>query len=72
VAIRIEDTGKGIPPAYLGHIFEPFFTTKHTGTGLGLSICSKIMDQHGGTIQVQTEEGKGTAFTLFFPYPSLS
>ena len=72
VAIRIKDTGKGIPPAYLGHIFEPFFTTKHTGTGLGLSICSKIMDQHGGTIQVQTEEGKGTAFTLFFPYPSLS
>jgi PAS domain S-box-containing protein len=72
VAVRIEDTGKGIAPANLGHIFEPFFTTKHTGTGLGLSICSKIMDQHGGTIQVETKEGKGTAFTLFFPHPSLA
>jgi len=72
VSVRIQDTGKGIPPAHRSRIFEPFFTTKHTGTGLGLSICSKIMDQHGGTIQVESEEGKGTAFTLFFPYPLVS
>lgn len=68
ISIRIQDTGKGIPPAQRPHIFEPFFTTKHTGTGLGLSICSKIMEQHHGTIQVESEEGKGTTFILFLPY----
>ncbi len=67
VEICVSDTGKGIPPDQLDQIFKPFFTTKHQGTGLGLSITRNIIVRHGGTISVQSEVGKGTAFTLVLP-----
>ena len=60
----IADTGPGIPPQILGKIFTPFFTTKAQGTGLGLAICYKLISQHGGTISVESEDGKGTVFTV--------
>lgn len=69
VEIRVSDTGSGIDPQDLDHIFDPFFTTKPPGkgTGLGLSICHSIVDQLGGSIQVQSGPGIGTTFTLTFP-----
>lgn len=65
--IRISDTGKGIPKENLQLIFKPFFSTKHKGTGLGLSICKRIVDQHQGSIFVESEIGKGTLITLKLP-----
>ncbi len=64
--IGIADSGKGIPPDILGKIFDPFFTTKKIGegTGLGLSISYGIVEKHGGRIEVQSEVGKGTEFTI--------
>ena len=72
VVVEVMDTGSGIPHEKLDRIFEPFFSTKKIGfgTGLGLSICKKIMDEHNGLIQVESELGKGTSFKLFFPYQS--
>jgi signal transduction histidine kinase len=67
VEIAITDNGNGIPEDILPNIFDPFFTTKEVGTGLGLSAAYSIVDQHGGTIEVETEEGKGTTFHLFLP-----
>jgi two-component system, NtrC family, sensor kinase len=67
--IDISDTGSGIPAEAMPQIFEPFFTTKSDGrgTGLGLSIVRGILDAHGGTIQVSSAPGQGTAFTLTLP-----
>ena len=67
------DTGPGIPKENLQKIFEPFFTTKPAGqgTGLGLSLCHGIVGMHGGQIQVQSEEGKGTAFLIELPHHPL-
>ncbi len=67
--VKIRDNGKGIPKEHLQKIFEPFFTTKPVGqgTGLGLSIAYKIIQQHNGTIEVESEVGKGTTFTLKLP-----
>ncbi len=67
--IIIADTGKGIAPEHLRRIFDPFFTTKgaRKGTGLGLSITYGIVEEHGGTIEVDSRLGKGTTFTLTFP-----
>jgi len=68
IEIAVADTGKGIPPEIMKKIFEPFFTTKKTkGTGLGLSIVHRIVDNHGGTIDVKSERNKGTAFTIRLP-----
>jgi two-component system NtrC family sensor kinase len=67
VGIEVRDTGKGIPRAHLKKIFDPFFTTKSEGTGLGLSISLKILENHGATIDVVSEEEKGSAFTIHFP-----
>jgi len=69
VQIDVADTGEGIDPAQLDRIFEPFFTTKPvgTGTGLGLSVSYAIIQQHKGTIAVQSEKGKGTRFTIRLP-----
>lgn len=74
VALRVTDTGSGIKPEHMEHIFEPFFTTKPVGkgTGLGLSVTYGIVQQHGGTIEVESEEGKGTTFTVRFPIASES
>ena len=67
--IRVADTGRGIEPAHLKRIFEPFFTTKPVGigTGLGLSVSYSIMHKHGGDIDVHSEPGKGSVFTLTLP-----
>jgi signal transduction histidine kinase len=69
VAIEISDNGHGIPEDVLPKIFDPFFTTKEVGkgTGLGLSICYKIVESHGGRIDVQSKAGVGTRFTVTLP-----
>lgn len=69
IVIRISDSGCGIPKENLERLFDPFFTTKAVGvgTGLGLSISYGIIQEHGGTIDVQSEENKGTTFTLSLP-----
>jgi two-component system, NtrC family, sensor kinase len=69
VAIEVEDNGKGIAPEVLPKIFDPFFTTKDVGqgTGLGLSIAYKIVESHGGKIDVRSQVGIGTKFTVTLP-----
>ncbi len=69
VDILISDTGSGIPPERIDKIFDPFFTTKPVGkgTGLGLSICYGIVSKLGGRLQVQSEVGEGSVFTVFLP-----
>jgi signal transduction histidine kinase len=68
VAIDVEDTGRGIPPEALPYIFDPFFTTKGVeGTGLGLSVSYGIVKSHQGRIQVRSEVGVGTTFTVELP-----
>jgi signal transduction histidine kinase len=65
--IQITDKGAGMSQKTIRRLFEPFFTTKKRGTGLGLSIVRQIIDLHGGTIDVQSESGKGTTFTVELP-----
>ncbi|MBI4267743.1 MAG: hypothetical protein HY662_03050 [Chloroflexi bacterium] len=65
--IDIEDTGCGIPAENVDKIFEPLFTTKPNGTGLGLAITKKLMEQNGGTIEVESELDKGTTFCIKLP-----
>lgn len=67
VRFDISDTGSGIPRDNIKKIFEPYFSTKETGTGLGLAIVQKIVEVHNGTIDVESEEGKGTKFTVRLP-----
>ena len=67
LAVTISDHGSGIEPAILSKIFDPFFTSKDVGTGLGLSISQKIVDQHGGRIEVKSSPGQGSSFTVFLP-----
>ncbi len=67
VRFDITDTGGGIPGENVCKIFEPYFSTKETGTGLGLAIVQKIVEMHNGTIAVDTQEGKGTKFTVRLP-----
>ena len=67
VVLQIEDTGPVIDPEVLGSVFDPFFTTKEAGTGLGLSIVRKIVDQHGGDVEVESERGKGARVTVAIP-----
>ena len=62
--IDFADTGIGIPRENIDHIFEPFYTTKGSGTGLGLSISSDIVKRMGGRIDVESEPGQGTTFTV--------
>lgn len=74
VKLTVADSGHGIPPEALPKIFEPFFTTKEfgQGTGLGLTVVKGIIDEHHGTITVDSEEGKGTRFTIVLPVCSSS
>jgi len=67
VEISVIDRGQGIDPKDLGSIFNPFFTTKPTGVGLGLAIVSKIVDEHGGKIAVESERGRGSVFRVLLP-----
>lgn len=70
VIIEIKDTGQGISPDETDKIYEPFYTTKKEGTGLGLSICKKIIENHKGTISLNSKVGKGTTFTIILPVKS--
>ena len=67
LAIVVEDTGAGIPPEARRRIFEPFFTTKARGTGLGLAVARRVIEEHGGTIEVTSQPGQGTTFTIRLP-----
>jgi len=67
VEVTVNDTGKGIPKEDQKKIFQPFFTTKVEGTGLGLAITFGIIQDHNGRIEVDSEEGKGTTFSIFLP-----
>ncbi len=69
VRIRIRDDGIGIRPQDLAKVFEPFFTTKKSGegTGLGMSICRRIIENHGGRVELSSEVGKGTEITIVLP-----
>ncbi|GGF94395.1 hypothetical protein GCM10010912_44180 [Paenibacillus albidus] len=67
VEMTVRDTGSGIPETQRDKLFVPFYTTKSQGTGLGLSLCLSIVERHNGTIQVESEEGKGTTFIISFP-----
>jgi PAS domain S-box-containing protein len=69
VTVRVADSGCGMPESIVHRVFDPFFTTKgpSEGTGLGLAICHDIIDKHGGSISVESEVGKGTAFTITLP-----
>lgn len=72
IKTTIQDNGPGIPEDILSNIFDPFFTTKEVGegTGLGLSIAYQIIEEHGGSILVSSEIGKGTTFTILLPTQS--
>lgn len=67
VTVEVADTGPGMPPEVLARAFEPFFTTKAQGTGLGLAIVRKVAEENGGTVAVESEVGKGTAFRMTLP-----
>ena len=70
VVIEVKDNGSGIPADLLDSIFVPFFTTRPSGSGIGLSLAKQIMQLHQGSIQVQSMEGAGSAFQLWFPGPA--
>lgn len=65
--VEVADTGGGIAPENLSQIFEPYFSTKDTGTGLGLAIVKKAVEDHGGSIAVESTEGEGTTFIIELP-----
>ncbi|MFC1587701.1 nitrogen regulation protein NR(II) [Planctomycetota bacterium] len=65
--IIIQDSGTGIPKEHLGHVFEPFYSTKNDGIGLGLSISHQAIEQHGGTMDIQSETGSGTKISIRLP-----
>jgi PAS domain S-box-containing protein len=67
VAIAVKDTGAGILPENMGQLFEPLFTTKAKGIGLGLAVSQKLAEANNGRIEVESEPGKGSTFTLFLP-----
>jgi len=67
VEIAVIDRGSGIDPKHLENIFNPFFTTKSDGVGLGLAIVSKIVDEHGGQIAVESAPGEGSVFRIYLP-----
>jgi len=67
IALVFIDTGKGIAPEVLGRVFRPFFSTKPGGSGLGLPTTRKIIEAHDGTIEVQSEVGRGTRFKVWLP-----
>jgi len=67
IEVSFKDTGIGIPKENIKKIFTPFFTTRAKGMGMGLPICKKFVEMHGGSIEVESEEGKGTTFTVKLP-----
>ena len=67
VKISIRDTGAGISTENFAHLFETFFTTKKHGTGLGLSITRRVVEEHNGEIEVESEVGRGSTFIITLP-----
>ncbi len=67
VSLSVIDTGKGMTPEVAAKVFRPFFSTRPGGTGLGLATTRKIVEAHGGTIEVQSEVGRGSKFTIRLP-----
>ena len=67
VSIQVQDTGSGIAPENMKKLFEPLFTTKPKGIGLGLVVSRKLVEANGGRIEVQSEPGRGTTFTVYLP-----
>jgi signal transduction histidine kinase len=67
VAVEFQDTGPGMAPEVRRHVFEPFFTTKASGTGLGLAIVRQAAETHGGTVEVESEPGRGALFRVRLP-----
>ena len=67
VALTVADTGAGIAPEIFDRIFDPFFTTKEDGHGVGLWMVHNVVKEHGGTIELETELGVGTTFTIPLP-----
>jgi signal transduction histidine kinase len=67
VSLSLIDTGQGMPPDVVARVFQPFFSTRQAGTGLGLPTTRKIIEAHGGRIDVQREPGKGTKFSIYLP-----
>ena len=65
--LTVADDGPGIPEEDQKRIFEPFFTTKFSGTGLGLAISRRLVEQHGGRLQVESAPGEGTTFFIILP-----
>lgn len=65
--VRVRDNGPGIDPETRRKIFDPFYTTKHQGTGLGLALSKKLVETHGGTLEVESEPGGGSEFIVAFP-----
>ena len=65
--VKVNDSGPGIPEDHLPKVFDPLFTTRQIGTGLGLPSCKTIVEKHGGTIEIETEIGKGTTFVIKLP-----
>ena len=65
--MRIADDGPGIPPDQLRRVFDPFYTTKREGTGIGLAICHGIVEQHQGTIHLESTVGRGTTAFVRLP-----
>lgn len=68
VRLHVQDSGTGIPAEIRHRVFDIYFSTKPSGTGLGLPITKKIVEEHGGTITIQSEPGRGTCVTLDFPH----
>ena len=67
VEVCVEDTGDGMDEGTMKNLFIPFFTTKEIGTGLGLTVTHRIVQEHGGWIDVKSKVGQGSAFTVYLP-----
>jgi signal transduction histidine kinase len=67
IAVSVRDTGTGIPERYISKVFEPYFTLKPGGTGLGMALTKRIVDDHKGTIEIESKEGVGTTVTIELP-----
>jgi signal transduction histidine kinase len=67
LALTVSDTGTGIPKEKLAKVFDPFFTTKTAGLGLGLALIKRVVEEHGGRVGIESEEGRGSAVTLTLP-----
>jgi signal transduction histidine kinase len=67
VIVQVSDDGPGIPQSVQDRLFQPFFSTKEEGTGLGLNIAARILEEHGGRLTVESQEGEGTTFIITLP-----